>query len=56
MRFLLFNSPKPLSQVRILIYRNWAIRRAEEIFDGEILKSTMGDTKVVETLLENDVF
>ena len=25
MRFLLFYSPKPRSQVRILIYRNWAI-------------------------------
>ena len=25
MRFLLFYSPKPRSQVKILIYRNWAI-------------------------------
>ena len=37
--FLLFYSPKPQGQVRILIYRNWSIDTDCELYGGRNLQN-----------------
>ena len=40
MPFLLFSSPKPRSQVRILIYRNWSISLPQKANKRSVLETT----------------